>query len=357
MQQHPIPQNITAYKFRLVGNMTLKQFFELLIGVGGAILIYNTNLIVPIKYPLVLFFVIFGVALAFIPINDRPLDQWIVAYIKAIYRPTNFIWKKTAMVPEFFEYAPKTQIDPADSQEVMKALIERKRAGLSSFLQTLPSDHLLTNLEKVEQQSLSEIGELFNASDLTRVASTNIAMPTTSLNISYAPTTQVHETTTIAQPEQKSRHFFGGVVKDKAVVVEKPTEEKKEEIVEEIPVSQEAQPLTEKVAKSRKKAASADAQTSTKLPFPSTPTTKNTVVGMVLTQDEKIIENAIIEIRDETHTPVRATKTNKLGQFFSTTPLKNGTYEIEVEKEGFNFDILRLDLRGKIVDPLKIQAK
>ncbi|KKR52786.1 MAG: hypothetical protein UT88_C0021G0001, partial [Candidatus Woesebacteria bacterium GW2011_GWD2_40_19] len=29
MEQHPIPQNISSYQFRLVGDMTLKQFFQL----------------------------------------------------------------------------------------------------------------------------------------------------------------------------------------------------------------------------------------------------------------------------------------------------------------------------------------
>ena len=40
MQQHPVPQNVTQYQFRLVGDMTLKQFLELAGGMLLAYLIY-----------------------------------------------------------------------------------------------------------------------------------------------------------------------------------------------------------------------------------------------------------------------------------------------------------------------------
>jgi hypothetical protein len=74
---------------------------------------------------------------------------------------------------------------------------------------------------------------------------------------------------------------------------------------------------------------------------------------MVLDQAGKIVDNAIVEVRDQNHLPIRATKTNKLGQFFSTTPLKNGTYELEVEKAGLTFPLLTLEAQGKHIPPLK----
>jgi hypothetical protein len=43
-EQHPIPQQISAYHFRLVGDMTLKQFFEVAGGAIIALIIYSTNL-------------------------------------------------------------------------------------------------------------------------------------------------------------------------------------------------------------------------------------------------------------------------------------------------------------------------
>ncbi|MCE7897823.1 hypothetical protein DYH11_01265 [Candidatus Microgenomates bacterium CPR3] len=104
MNQHPVPQNVTQYQFRLVGDMTLKQFLELAAGLLLAVLFYSSNLLFIFKAPLILLSVFFGIALAFFPIEDRPLDQWIINFVNAIYKPTRFTWKKTNKVPSIFTF-------------------------------------------------------------------------------------------------------------------------------------------------------------------------------------------------------------------------------------------------------------
>ena len=106
MQQHPIPQNVTQYQFRLVGDMTLKQFLELAGGLVLAYLFFASNLIFIVKWPLVILSMLFGAGLAFFPIEDRPLDQWITNFIKAIYQPTRFTWQKTNKIPHLFLFTP-----------------------------------------------------------------------------------------------------------------------------------------------------------------------------------------------------------------------------------------------------------
>ena len=87
---------------------------------------------------------------------------------------------------------------------------------------------------------------------------------------------------------------------------------------------------------------------------PATPQIPNLIVGYVRDKQGKIIEGAILEIREASGNPVRAFKTNKLGQFLSATPLHPGEYEIETEKEGFSFDIIKVKLDGKIMPPIEI---
>ena len=93
------------------------------------------------------------------------------------------------------------------------------------------------------------------------------------------------------------------------------------------------------------------------LPFPSLPTQPNVLVGMILDHQGKIVENAILEVLNENNLPVRATKTNKLGQFFSITPLKRGHYTLIVEKDPLIFDTITLKLEDKIYPPLEIRAR
>ena len=98
--------------------------------------------------------------------------------------------------------------------------------------------------------------------------------------------------------------------------------------------------------------------TSNSLPFPKPPTKPNMLVGMTFSQDNKIIDNAIVEIiRTSDGTPMRALKTNLLGQFAIITPLESGEYEINVEKNGYHFDKTLLVLNNEVVQPLLIQAK
>ena len=99
------------------------------------------------------------------------------------------------------------------------------------------------------------------------------------------------------------------------------------------------------------------AKTNAQLPFPKTPTIPNLVVGMILDPNGKMIEQCIVEIRDHTGMPVRALRSNKLGQFSISTPLPEGEYELTVEKDGFSFDTMKLSLKGKVVLPLEVRAK
>ena len=70
-----------------------------------------------------------------------------------------------------------------------------------------------------------------------------------------------------------------------------------------------------------------------------------------------MIEGAIVEIRDSQGLPQRALKTNQLGQFRIINPLKDGHYVIETEKEGYHFDIIKVELVGEPIPPIEIRAK
>lgn len=311
MYQHPIPQNVTSYQFRLVGDLTLKQFLEFLIGVGLAALFYFSNLYSPLKAVLMGASVVFGIALAFIPIEERPLDQWVIAFFKAIYRPTQFIWKKQPLLPEYFSY--QTIATTQSTIETSDANAYRKQAGLTSYMQTLPTDDFYNALDTQQSEQLHYISNLFSG------ASSAIAQQSKSSNepINTHPTTPPVNTSPSLSLEN----------------TQVTTSEPAPSMITTSAVSTHQSSIT----------------------LPPTPETANMVTGLITTSMNYPLENAIIEILDQESVPVRATKTNKLGQFFSSTPLKNGVYSISAEADGFNPSILTLHANGNIIPPLTIR--
>ena len=73
--------------------------------------------------------------------------------------------------------------------------------------------------------------------------------------------------------------------------------------------------------------------------------------------DGKIVEGAILEIKDPQGRPARALKTNMLGHFMIVTPLLDGRYEILAEKEGLVFEPVTFSAKGAIIPPISIWAK
>ncbi|KKS33170.1 MAG: hypothetical protein UU93_C0001G0001, partial [Candidatus Amesbacteria bacterium GW2011_GWA2_42_12] len=88
-----------------------------------------------------------------------------------------------------------------------------------------------------------------------------------------------------------------------------------------------------------------------------TPETPNIISGVVVNSQNASVESAIIEITDmATGIPVRALRTNKLGQFRIATPVGNGKYQMTTEKDGLNFETLSFEADGKIINPIQIIA-
>lgn len=85
--------------------------------------------------------------------------------------------------------------------------------------------------------------------------------------------------------------------------------------------------------------------------------TPNVINGVIKDAKGFIIPETIIVVKDIEGSSVRALKTNKLGQFVISTPLPNGTYTVEFEKEGYKFDIIQIDVAGELLPPLEIRSR
>ena len=332
MEQHPIPQQISSYQFRLVGDMTLKQFFQLAGGALVSLLFYASPLHPLIKWPFILFFALLGVALAFLPFEERPLEKWIIAFFRSIYSPTLFYWQKTQTPPVFFQEEAPTPTE--------RFVAPQGEEALKNYLSSSgPKSPFLSALESAEQSFLSKITPLFGGVFTTTPPSAAIGQPSGSGKQKQELTIPTTEPTLM------------------------PVALRPKVIVEE--GAPEAQPAgagvtTTGVAPtvgSYGPISGQEAQFSPEAAPPLPPTTPNTIVGQILDETGKIIEGAILEIRDAAGRPVRALKSNKLGHFMIVTPLMNGRYEVIIEKEGFAFEHIVFEASGEIIPPIILRAK
>ena len=278
IQQHPLPQDISSYRFRLIGDMTIKQFAMLAAGIIVAIIFWSSPLPFFFKYPLAFIFLALGIGSAFVPVQGRPLDQWIVAFIKSIYSPTQYTWRQAP--PDASDISPATSPTPAPQTPVITP--------------TPPTT------------------EPFPVQEPVPTPEPEIPLPTPAPTPMPEPETPPTPATEISVPTPA------------------PTEQ---------PVEQSQAPAP-----------------TTNLPIPFTPTTPNTLVGLTLTPDGRIMESVLVEILSNGLT-IRATKSNRLGQFMFARPLEKGLYQISAEKSGFKFSTYSIELTNKIVAPLKIQAE
>jgi len=361
MREHPIPQDITNYKFHIVGNMTLKQFVEIAAGVVLAVMLNVTNLPNPIKYVLMFVAFISGAAIAFVPIEERPLDHWITTFLKIMYKPTKFFWKRTPKIPDAFTFKLNDE-STSLINEVDLSPARKKR--IHDYLESLTIDEDPYAWNDHEQDRMDSILQTFHTVDVVEIdikqtnQKPNLGVRVRDLSTPYqqAPISdsnqqpEVHELAIPGQEAVKIEHNMdninGGDIAE-GVITSEDNYMANDSSFLTSDQQQVNQPFDYEAT-----AISHNAD----LPFPTRPTEPNKIVGMVLTPDNKLVTNAIVDIKDMNGSIVRAIKTNMLGQFFVTTPLSNGDYLIDVDAQNNTFNTHQLALRGKVVDPVEIRS-
>ena len=93
--------------------------------------------------------------------------------------------------------------------------------------------------------------------------------------------------------------------------------------------------------------------------LPRLTTFPNVVTGITKDSDNNFLPGVLITVKDKGGMPLRALKTNRLGQFAASTPLANGVYFVEIEdpRARFTFDRVQITLNGSVVPALEIIAK
>ncbi|KKQ47328.1 MAG: hypothetical protein US95_C0058G0002 [Candidatus Woesebacteria bacterium GW2011_GWB1_38_5] len=356
MEQHPIPQQIASYQFKLVGDMTLKQFTQLAGGILISLLLYASPLHPFVKWPLIVISFLFGVALAFLPIEDRPLSTWIFIFFRAIYSPTYFVWNKSIKHPEYFS-SEETSSVPASIK------IAEKKEDVQELLAPVVKQTASTDkLEEKEKTFLTKLTQNFIAPNTTVVISTT---PVHTFSDQVLPqVVQAPQTLTqppLVQPAQAQTKPAGAGLNIPETRIVDLKRNEGFQSPSTIQIGQPSDMSTSSVVPQTYQ--KTDVQKMANLQFnagsmpPMPATRENVVVGQVFDQFGKILEGVILEIKDVDGRPVRALKSNKLGHFAIATPLIEGVYIISAEKDGYEFEPFKLSVENKIIPPISVWAK
>jgi len=298
MEQHPIPQQISSYEFKLVGEMTLKQFGKAAGGIILAVIVNAMPIVFFIKWPLIIIFALGGLAMAFLPYQDRPLETWMMAFLKSIYSPTIYLYKKKK--PENWLDIDLSKTIKTESEEKIE-VPQKEEKKIEEFINSLPS--------------------------VGRERGEALLRPSTGSGLRTG--------------KQETRNE------------RQETRDEKQETRDE---RQEVGTAPRLDLKTQKLEATGEVVFGS-IPMPTIPKSPNILVGMVLDSNQKIVEGAIVDLQDKNGNSSRVLKTNQLGQFKTLTPLSSGKYLIVTDKEGLKFDRVEILLENKIVEPIKIIAK
>lgn len=443
-QAHPVPQNVTNFEFHLVGDMTIKQFGYLAAGLGIAFLLFVT-LAQPlpiVAWPLIVISAATGAAFSFLPIQERPLDHWVAAFFRAIFKPTKLGYDEKLMkkTDPFFGKRMGMYLNTHMSSipPILPASTTVNAVSQSGKKQSL-ADRILANGDNIRTQVEQDkeidslVAQQLRQQATAAAAPVSAAPPTSPAPAVQPPIPVAHENSQpplsapavnplpgsnvlpAAQAASQPPIPQGPVVVNNNVTTAPVPDEGKgvnvADLKKTVELAKDAQDTQAKIRqievqlnqiKSTVAKPGADpkyyieqfesllsdlqklnlhaSETAHDLavvsktadtqpqkvvaaaPAKSIPTVKltsfpNVVNGIVTDSQGNYVEGAIIVAHDKQGLPVRALKSNKLGQFVAATPLPSGTFTIVAEKEGLMFDNISIELKNDILQPVMLSAK
>lgn len=335
MENHPIPQDVTGFKFRLIGSITVKQFLYLL-GAGAiALVFYLLPMPVFIKIPLMLTCAGIGLSLAFVPIDGRPMDKMLLNFIRTIPSENQYLYHKQGAEMPYFAFTP-----------VIKAVVPSVQRGERELnKKTLLFNQLNRAYFKPdpeEQAQVANISNLFqegaapNQGFITKV--TNVGIPTQTVKPASEDLAKPH-----SAPVQQA--------KTEPEVQKTPARNASHSDAGGPPsISPAGSPLPGETPPLSLHPESQAQANGTYMP--------NIIQGVILDPRGKTVPQVIVEIIDSNNIPLRTFKTSQEGTFRAATPLPNGTYTIHLEDtlKKQEFSDVSVTLDGNISQPVTIKS-
>ena len=340
MDQHPIPQDVTGFQFKLIGSMTVKQFAYVAAGVISAVILYyfplKISFAILIKTVLIPLFGGSGIVIAFVPIDGRPIDVMTTNFMKALFSPNQYIYQKTERKFSFSAISVVSQ-QTATQQSQRIANHPRQKAADKRAMQL---QAILHNSAGRVKNKLDDRETAFLQA-LTAIpaapAAPTQAMPVAQISLGG----QINP---VAQPFPQLHHLAPQAVQQTAHAQQLS------------PSPQLVQPAVKASLVLTKFSPLPPLQPVKNIRLPHTADVPNVIIGIVRDSRENILPNILVEVKDKDGNPIRAFKTNGLGHFASATPLPMGRYTIELDdpKKQHSFDLIQIIANNQIMQPIEI---
>ena len=397
MEQHPVPQNVTTFQFRLIGDMTIKQFGYL---AGGAILAY-ISYILPLPFfftwPLTVIFAFLGIGFAFIPIEERPMDIWVLSFLKSVYAPTQFVWHRVQPVtpklapmsnpPIGGQTAAQTNVVQSNavnpSVTVQQTATPTTKPLIAAALQGFYTQTPAVPKKSFFDSLFSWVDTLFPTTTPHVITAPQAAPPPKPIpTVPYTPPVPLPVMKEERNPELDTlqeqistlqTELTGKTnVEDRVLELQKEISEmkKQKQEMEERIISMKNQTAPKEPTTPSKPAGVVSPPTgptvkiispdaATRAGLPRLTTFSNVVTGIIKDNQGGLLPGVLVTVRDKEGVPLRALKTNKIGQFAASTQLPNGVFFIEVEdpRERYTFDRAQITLNGSVMPAIEIVAK
>ena len=457
MDQHPIPQDVTGFQFKLIGTMTVKQFGYVASGVILAVVLFYLPLqgaLAPlVKLMFIPLFGASGVVVAFVPIDGRPVDTMTTNFVKALFSPNQYVYHRLGRKMSFstvtvikapalqkngkpVEAAPVVKKHTNNKEEQLRAFLMSSQGGVKNELDKKEADFLKAYAAPIQIAQPNIVRPMAKAAapavktapimpkpavlpthpkaplllqqkPVLPVKVTPVAAPTP---VQSAPSSKLPETpealakqeTVIEQqltqakqeeakplpvPAHDAAHTKVETLEQQLLQIHNQKQQLEQEIAklhtqlseQKSPVPAVAAPTVLQTAPVQPASAPkpvvapvikpaipiqdphmvriVPASTATnRTDLPRVSDTPNVVVGIVKDPRGNVLSNILVEVKDREGNPVRAFKTNPLGQFASATPLSPGVYTLELEdpKKLQKFDVIQITANNQIMRPIEI---
>lgn len=381
MENHPIPQDITGFQFKLIGDMTVKQFAYVAGGVIIGWIFYILPFAFIIKAPLAAIFAGGGVALAFVPVQGRPMDVMIGNFLKAVFSPTQYVYQKQGanlylqggslsakqqsdqQFKDFLGKQPQNKLDKKESVffQNLSSYSAPQEANLQPTI--LPSHYYATQkptgpipqVPKTTEDKIKEDEALANQ-DLLKTAAI------LEKELAAAKATEQKQNQVDPKAFLETHQKVLELQKQLSDMLSQKEELEKKLIEIQRNMGTSGGPVfapsvaTEAPSKETKNVRSIPNNMTQSVGLPATPEFPNLLTGIIKDPRGNPLANILVEVKDEEENAVRAFKTNALGQFASATPLNNGKYTITFEdpKAQNSFDKVGFEANGEVILPIEV---